>query len=466
MITFARLRTAVTVLGLLTAACIVLNMNGCSGTSTGSRTGQFPFQHVVVIVQENRTPDNLFQDPVLISRGADIQNYGVNSQGQTITLVPWTLATNFDPDHSHKAFVEMYDGGKMDGANLITITCAAGATNCPPPNPQFQYVMPSDVQPYFQMAEQYTFGDRMFQTNQGPSFPAHQFIIAGTSAPTATSNLLAAENPLPFGAINAGCIAQSNETVALISPSGDESQTMYPCFEHQTLTDLLSAKNISWKYYAPQAGSIWTAPDAIQHMCNPQTQNGQLVCTGSIWNNVIVPPPTNHNQKQVLTDIANNQLATVSWVIPGAPESDHSYESNGSGPSWVAAIVNAIGNSPYWSDTAILITWDDWGGWYDHVAPRVMSSYEYGFRVPLVVVSPYAKPRYISHVTHDFGSILKFIESNYALPSLGYADALADDLSDCFNFSQTPLTFQTIPAPISASQFLSDTRPEAGPDND
>ena len=83
----------------------------------------------------------------------------------------------------------------------------------------------------------------------------------------------------------------------------------------------------------------------------------------------------------------------------------------------MASIVNAIGNSPYWSNTAIFITWDDWGGWYDHVPPHsIINSYEYGFRVPLIVVSPYAKPGYVSHVTHDFGSILKFIEQNFGLP--------------------------------------------------
>lgn len=235
---------------------------------------------------------------------------------------------------------------------------------------------------------------------------------------------------------------------------------MYPCFEHPTLTDLLDSSSISWRYYAPTPGSIWTAPDAIQHMCQPQTQNGQLVCTGSAWSNVVIP------QGQVLADIANNQLAQVTWVIPTTQDSDHSGVNDGTGPSWVASIVNGIGNSAYWSDTAILITWDDWGGWYDHVAPRVINSYEYGFRVPLIVVSPYAKPAYISHVTHDFGSILKFVETVYGLPSLGYADALADDLSDCFNFDQAPVSFHTIQAPINAEYFLNDRRPPTGPDND
>ena len=138
----------------------------------------------MVIFQENRTPDNLFHDPVLISRGADIAASGVNSLGQNIALTPVNLGTTgptpqtYDLDHSHKAFVAMYDGGKMDGADLIKCSPSPGTT-CPAKNPGFKYVTPADVQPYFALAEQYTFGDRMFQTNQGPSFPAHQFIIAG-----------------------------------------------------------------------------------------------------------------------------------------------------------------------------------------------------------------------------------------------------------------------------------------------
>ncbi|MGB7496419.1 MAG: alkaline phosphatase family protein [Candidatus Acidiferrum sp.] len=142
-------------------------------------------------------------------------------------------------------------------------------------------------------------------------------------------------------------------------------------------------------------------------------------------------------------------------------------------PPGVASIVNAIGHSPYWTNTAIFITWDDWGGWYDHVAPpqvRVNCSewgcgYIYGFRVPLIVISPYAKPRYISHVNHDFGSILKFLEEIYGLPSLGYADALADDLSDCFDFDQSAVPFNTIAAPLSAEHFLNDNTPPTDPDD-
>ena len=443
-----------------------------NGSQTLSLTTAAVIQHIVVIFQENRTPDNLFQDPVLIKNGADIAQSGVNSLHQTITLSPIDLGTtgsnpqNYDLSHAHSAFVAMYDGGKMDGADLIPCSPAA---NCPPnahPNPQFMYVNPSDVQPYFAMAEQYTFGDRMFQTNQGPSFPAHQFILSGTSAPTATSDLFASEN-MSGGSI-AGCIATAGTTVELINALGVESSSQYPCFEHATLSDLLDAKGVSWRYYAPSAGSIWTAPDAIEHICQQQTVNGTLTCTGPDWtNNVIIP------QSQVLVDIANGQLAQVSWVIPDGAQSDHAESNNGSGPSWVASIVNSIGNSQYWANTAIIITWDDWGGWYDHVAPKVVndgvswgSGYVYGFRVPLVVVSPYAKAAYISHTMHDFGSILKFIETTFYLPSLGYADGPADDLSDCFNLTHTPITFQKIPAALDAAHFINDKSPPTDPDDD
>jgi len=162
-------------------------------------------------------------------------------------------------------------------------------------------VNPSEVPPYFQMAKQYTFGDRMFQTNEGPSFPAHQFIISGTSAPTSDSNLFFAENPnSPVrGAPYAGCAANPAAFVSIIDPWGKESGRAYPCGDHPTLTDQLNAKSLSWRYYTPGANSIWTAPNAIEHMCGPNapSPNG-TACIGSDWvNHVIIynaqkPAPT------------------------------------------------------------------------------------------------------------------------------------------------------------------------------
>jgi phospholipase C len=458
-------------------ACgLLLGLEGCgfssspAATSASKNFSKSKIQHVVILFQENRTPDNLFHDPVLMARGADIASSGLTSGGETIPLAASPLGIDYDLLHEHSAFVTMYNGGKMDGANSVPIDCY-GNNGCPPPHPQYLYVQASDVMPYFQLAEQYTFGDRMFQTNQGPSFPAHQFIFSGTSAPTATSPLFAAENPLG----EPGCAAAAGSSVALIDPSGNESSSMYPCFEHATLSDELDARNVSWRYYTPSAGSIWTAPNAIQHLCQANTlPSGTPACLGQKWfDHVVLYSPD--NPAPILMDIANNQLPAVSWVIPSGQNSDHAGTvTYTGGPSWVAAIVNAIGNSSYWANTAIVITWDDWGGWYDHVPPPQViddgktwgSGYIYGFRVPLIVVSPYAKAAHISHATHDFGSVLNLIESTFGLPSLGYADAHADDLSDCFDFKQTPLQFQTIAAPMSAEHFLHDTTPPADPDDD
>jgi phospholipase C len=485
-----RMRRKITllILGFLLAVSLfLLNLNGCgsvgvctpssgddnacSQTTTINPPPSKKVEHVVVLFQENRSTDNFFHDPVLMRRGADIASSGLNSKGQTIPLKPIPLGINYDLLHTHPAFVLEYDNGKMDGADQVAAICTSDEPDCAPPDPQYKYVQDPEMEPYFQLAEQYAFGDRMFQTNQGPSFPAHQFIFSGTSAPTASSPFFVAENPdTDLGFEVSGCVAPADETVLLIDSAGKEQGKTYPCFEHPTLSDELDAKHISWGYYTPSSSDDWNAPNAIHHICQPKMSNGEVVCTGEGWNNHV-----KISQGQVFSDIANNQLPAVSWVIPSGQNSDHPASSSTiGGPSWVASVVNTIGNSPYWANTVIIVTWDDWGGWYDHVPPpKVLANcerwgcgYLYGFRVPLLVISPYAKRGYISHKNHDFGSILKFIEEIYGLPSLGYADAWADDLSDCFDFKQTLQPFPAISAPRDANYFLHDTTPPMVPDND
>jgi phospholipase C len=461
--------------GSVVCLATLFSLNGC-GSSSGPQPPPPPpppgkIKHVVIIFQENRTPDNLFHDQNLINKGADIATQGQTSTGQTVPLTPVPLVTVYDIPHSHGTFLDAWNNGSMNGFDLEGVACPPGHPDCAPKLPQYQYVQASDVQPYFTLAETYTFGDRMFQTNQGPSFPAHQYIISGTSAIAAGSSINASENP---DGAPAGCLAPAGATVATIDtsqpdPHTPEGSTSQLCFEHPTLTDLLDASQLSWKYYAPVAGSIWTGPDAINHMCGPNAPPpNATACTGAEWTNHVVIEGTNN---QILSDIAAGQLSNVSWVIPDGANSDHPGTATDTGPSWVASIVNAIGTSQYWSDTAIIVTWDDWGGWYDHQPPmKVRDSYEYGLRVPLIVVSPYAKAAYISHVNHDFGSLLKFIETMFSLttigPGNGYADSRADDLSDCFDFNQTPLVFTLIPAKYGASYFLNNTSPPTPPDND
>ena len=176
---------------------------------------------------------------------------------------------------------------------------------------------------------------------------------------------------------------------------------------------------------------------------------------GPDWQRDTVTPST-----QILNDIADGNLAAVSWVNSAADASDHPQLNDGRGPSWVASIVNAVGQSSYYDNTAVLVTWDDWGGWYDHVVPQEYGVLGTGFRVPLLVVSKWSKHGYVSTNTHEFGSILRFIEDVYGLPTLGTRDAVSDDLTDCFDFSQTPPPFKPIALniPLNVTTLATDRR--------
>ena len=169
------------------------------------------------------------------------------------------------------------------------------------------------------------------------------------------------------------------------------------CFDRPTLADLLNSAGLTWRYYAAEDGSIWTAPvpPFRRYVCPRPGPPDQLACNGTQWNDNVV---LEGSGAKILTDIQAGDLANVTWVIPDAPSSDHAGNSTDNGPSWVDNIVNAVGQSPFWGSTAIIVTWDDWGGWFDHVAPPIRSnphsypnSYEYGYRVPIIVISPYGK---------------------------------------------------------------------------
>jgi phospholipase C len=369
-----------------------------------------------------------------------------------------------------------------DSSGACQMDGAAGATcigTCMT-HPQFRYVDNSSglVNPYLSLATQYGWANYMFQSNQGASFAAHQFIFSGTSALSAADDAagIFAQAIIPgpgnqAGKV-AGCIAPAGALSSLIGPPGTKTQRIYPCFEHLTMPDLLPA-NFSWRYYTPSASSIWTAPNAIQHICQSSGPGG--VCTGPEWTTNLDLKPSD-----VLQDIANCNLRSVSWVIPDGRNSDHAKGSGPGGPSWVASIVNAIGgsstcdaNTGYWHNTTIFITWDDWGGWYDHEAPSILpgpqGDYQLGLRVPLIAVSAYTPAGFIDNERHDFGSILRFIEQNFGIAEggLNFADArAATNLTTFFDLAATPRLFATIAAPRSASFFLHDKRPPTDPDDD
>ena len=516
----------------------------------------FPAQitHVVVIVQENRTPDNLFHflSPLCtIPNGAkglaactpnpvttscyDISPCGLTNNNKTHTPEPFTLvgapmSGSTDPSHAHTAFEDMCDPNPANG-----YTCRNdGAWQIKPANDSYAYVQNPTVtnynnttghllDPYLTFAEQYGWANFMFQTNQGPSYPAHQFLFSGTSALTTaedTASTFISDNFGPKGTPY-GCLAEANATSWITSPllSGDTPCTggklwagnsvqqcpitntalVFPtnpvgtfCSNKPNMGATLDAQNVTWKYYAPSPGSLWAAPDAIENICVPKfksSKNETLECSGTEWNAKV---DLAFKGADVLNDITNCNLPGVSWVIPDGTWSDHAGVTTNYGPSWVAAVINAIGQQApctsgldngqtLWENTAIIVTWDDWGGWSDNQPPPIISSlpctttncqgdYQYGFRVPLVVVSAYTPANFIDNTPYDFGSILRAIEGINDIPegALGVADARA--ASDLSNFFQGPYrNYTPVPAIEPASYFLSQQvqkTPPAPPDND
>ncbi|MGA3131436.1 MAG: alkaline phosphatase family protein [Terracidiphilus sp.] len=419
-------------------ACAFAALCGCNANialtpspqvpaSTVSPIAGSPIQHIVVIMQENRSFDNLFNG----FPGADTAQSGMNGN-QRVALTPISLGDSRDLDHSHMRWVQDWNNGKMDGF---------AQSGMSPSTLAYSYVPESDVEEYWTLARQYVLGDRMFQSNTGPSFVAHQYMIAGQSANVA-------ENPTGS---SWGCDASPDTTAAVLEADGTEGRGVYPCFDYLTIADLLDEKGVTWRYYAPADGDsffILSAYQAIRH-----------IRFGQDWHDNVISP-----QNRVLTDIQDGQLAQVTWIVPDWAHSDHPGSGN-EGPSWVASIINAIGNSPYWSSTAIFISWDDWGGWYDHVAPTKEDAMGPGFRVPLLIVSPYAKHGYITHANHEASGFIAFIEHNFDLGTLGTRDAGSDAFQGCFDYSHTPPAFSPIPTHVTVDRLVRE-KGSGPPDDD
>ena len=396
-------------------------------------TGAGKITHVVYILQENRSFDDLFQG----YPGADTVSHGKDSKGNSVPLQPRSLAYVQSIDHSAKAMFEACDGtGKtpgtqcrMDGFDL--------ESSWPPfqTDPQYLYVPHDESKPYFDMAHEWVLADKMFASQLDESFVAHQYAIAAQAAWTVD---------LPVS--EWGCGGGKGNTIPTItsdrSPNGP---AMQPCFDYQTLADELDKAKLSWRFYASafgkdssEPGSEWSAYRAVKH-----------IRYGADWKNVISPNWT------FITDVRAGKLANFTWVTPVCHDSDHSNCGGGHGPSWVAALVNTVGKSKFWDSTAIFVQWDDWGGLYDHVPPAYLDRDSLGFRVPLLVISPYAKPGYVSHVHYETASVLRFAEDLYGLNQLSAADRrAASPAVDCFDFTTKPRPFIKIDAPLPPKFFM------------
>lgn len=422
-------------------------VTACSGGSTNSITPvsganqaavraatSTPIQHVIVIVQQGRSFDNLFHK----YPGANFATVGLGPGGKKIRLRALPLKSEYALENTHYQFEQEFknDGweNQIRGHNDSPKCQGPGWVNDPScykftvTRTPYSYVERSNVQQYWTMAQQYTLGDEMFASNSGPLFPSLQYMIAGQSAH-------ASEDP---DETLWGC-PNPRESVYYLGAKGEQLGPD-PCLPLQnsgaypTLGNELDTAGVSWHYYVESErydGARFNAYAAVNS-----------VYDGPDWTNGDISSPNTN----VLTDISSGKLANVSWVMPSAAASDRAGPQSGNrGPSWVTSIVNALGESQYWKNAAIIVIWSDWGGWYDHVPPKQYVPEGLGYRVPLIVISPYAKAGYVSHVQYETASTTRFIESTFGLPSLGYADKRATSLgTDCFDFTQHPRKFKPI----------------------
>ncbi len=383
------------------------------------------------MIQENRTFDNLFAT----FPGADGTRRGKTHNGGSIPLRRANLESPVSPNNGYTYWKRDWNYGKMNGFDVDPIGKIPGTY-------VYQYVNPAQIAPYWDLAKQYVLSDHTFQTQGSGSFTAHQDLIRGGTEIGNSQSLIDFPTMQPWG-----CDAPSGTQTSLITASNRYLylQGPFPCLSYATLRDLLDARQVSWRYYTPAAGNfagnLWNAFDAIA-----------AVRHGSEWSTNVISPETD-----VFTDIKRDTLPAVSWIVPDYQNSDHPGDSSDTGPSWVAQVVNAIGESPAWNSTAIILLWDDWGGWYDHVAPPGARRYGgLGFRVPMIAIAPYAKSGYVSHDRYELGSIVRFVEDNWNLGRLGTTDgSSADFVSDFFDFTQKPRKFVPIESEYSRSYLLS-----------
>jgi phospholipase C len=463
--TIARLLLPAAASGLvLSAACTSSASNSSSGAGlppqarsltrqAAGRKSSTPITHVIVIIQENRSFEDFFAG--YPNANAPLTGCASPSPGESkpsttsgvcpkgdsvVQLHEVTFKNNPDLRHDWTSSMVDWNGGKMDGFSAYGQEHEQDAA--------YAYVDQKEVAPYWQMAQQYVLADAMFPTEFGGSFTAHLTIVAGTDdiklpgrAEVNFPNAEPDDCDSPPGTSSSYVTAHPYRKVFPFKGP-------FPCFDQfNTMAEVLDESGISWKFYATRLldAGFWEPFEAIRY-----------TRYGPDWTKNIIAPQT-----IVLQDAADGNLASVSWVTPSGPDSDHPTYHSDLGPSWVTSVVNAIGQSSYWKSSAIIVMWDDWGGFFDNASPPQLDYRGLGIRVPFLIISPYAKTNYVDSVQYEFGSILRFIEETYGIPvgsigptSEGYTDARATSLDDAFDFTQKPRAFKPIPSKYPIAHFL------------
>ena len=373
------------------------------------RGGCKKIKHVVFLIKENHTFDNLFgRFP-----GADGTAYALEGT-RRVRMGATPLFFKTDLYHVRNAPQLAVNGGKMNRFFSMPDAFQHGQDIA---DSEFTA---SAIPAYWKYAEDFTLADHFFSTIMGTSFPNHLITVAGQDF-----NTIGDPNHLPAKTWSWGCDASHVDYVQY-STSGGQTALEHPCFNGQTLADEANAAHVSWKYYAAPFGDIgyiWSSLDAIRH-----------IRYSSQWKQDVLP------ESRFAADVARGRLAAITWLTPSYGTSDHPSTNVCQGENWTVQMINAIMRSKFWSSTAIVLTWDDYGGFYDHVAPPHISSDMLGPRVPTIVISPYSRAHQVIHTQYDFRSVDAFIENEFRLPHRISYDRAAANLKEMFDFNQKPLS--------------------------
>jgi phospholipase C len=450
----ARSRAGAAALGalLLTVATLV------AGTTQARPADGDPIhkiEHVVMIMQENRSFDHFFgtypgADGIPVDRNGN-PRVCVPDPKAGICWRPYHDPRNRQGGGPHGAGNSKRDvnGGKMDGFIREAQHAPHRCTNrndpvCSPASALdvMGYHDDRELPNYWRYADEYVLQDRMFASASSWSLPVHLYMVSAWSARCKHANQ-------PFSCTNA--------LSGPAGPRGSFDSGKKPHFAWTDLTHLLHEAGVSWRYYVFNGRE----PDCAQDEALSCTPGKQRPGTPSIWNPLPFFDTVKRNrQVKNVQSIAKffraaneGRLPAVSWVIPNDRVSDHPPSKVTAGQAYVTSVVNAIMRSPDWESTAILLAWDDWGGYYDHVVPPNVDRNGYGIRVPALVISPYARRGYIDHQTLSFDAYLKFIEDIFLegqrldpftmtrpdpRPTVRENAPELGDLRRAFDFSQDP----------------------------
>jgi phospholipase C len=411
------------------------------GPTSTITPGRNPIKHVIFLVKENHTFDNYFgtyPGADGATRGKTLQCDQGFAPGPTVKLTPAPYMYPHDLGHAFAPGLTAIDGGKMDGFNCVTYgDDLTGYT-------QFsRKTLPA----YWALADRFVLADHFFTSMYGPTFPEHLYTIAAQSYGI-VDNKTSTDHPGnycddPTESTRRFPIEDLTKTdvrniMRLEDHYLDDPGNLFriaaywvdtpTCINIKVLPDQLEKAGVSWKYYAMP--DIWmNAMQAIKH-----------VRFGPMWNNVQDP-------SQILTDLQNNDLPEVSWLIP--PEGNPNEHPGGGvniciGENWTVEYLNALFDSSAWKSTAVVIVWDDFGGFYDHVVPPHYDVMGLGPRTPALIISPYTVAGdnpdggSIDPTVYEFSSVLRFIEDLHGLQPMTNRDAQASPLAGAFDFTQKP----------------------------